>query len=145
MKLTRRYRFSASHRLHTEGLSDEANRELYGKCNNPFGHGHDYVLDVTVAGPIHPNTGQIVAPERLDRIVRDAVLRNVQHSNLNAQLPEFRHLPATTENLAVVIRERLQSVWPAEFPPAEFSQGPVLTAIRLEETRRNSVSLEGAT
>src|SRR5512136_2613483 len=93
--LTRRYRFAASHRLHTDALSVEENARLYGKCNNPFGHGHDYVLDVTVAAPVDAS-GQIVNREALDTLVREQVLARLDHRNLNCDVPELRHQVATT-------------------------------------------------
>ena len=89
MLLTRRYRFAASHRLHTPALSDEENRRLYGKCNNPYGHGHDYLLDVTVEGS-PDSSGQIANRAFLDDLVRDRVLSQLDHKNLNEDRPEFR-------------------------------------------------------
>src|SRR5437016_3493523 len=99
MKLTSRYRFSAAHRLDTSALTAEENRRLYGKCNNPHGHGHDYVLDVTVDGPVDMH-GLVVNRDALDGLVRSAVLARLDHKNLNADLPEFADLVPTTENLA---------------------------------------------
>jgi 6-pyruvoyltetrahydropterin/6-carboxytetrahydropterin synthase len=128
-RLTRRYRFSASHRLHAAGLSGERNRELYGKCNNPYGHGHDYALEVSVSGPLDAETGCIADLDALDRLVSDRVLRPFDHRNLNLDIPEFAGLPPTTENLALVIERRLLAAWPANWPP--------LDRIQLQETRRN--------
>ena len=88
MQLTSRYRFAASHRLTTDALSPEANARLYGKCNNPFGHGHDYVLDVTVDGLID-ETGQIVHRRALHALVANQVLARVDHRNLNSEVPEL--------------------------------------------------------
>src|ERR1700733_7921123 len=107
MKLTRRYRFSASHRLDTPALSPEENRKLYGKCNNPYGHGHDYVLDVTVAGS-PDESGQIVGREALDGLVAERILARFDHRNLNADVPELAGVVATTESLAVAIERALK-------------------------------------
>jgi len=76
MRVTRRYRFAASHRLHSDGFSDDENRKLYGKCSNPFGHGHDYVLDVTATGPVNAASGQVVHVPTLDRLVTEQVLKD---------------------------------------------------------------------
>ena len=92
MRVTRRYRFAASHRLHSAAFTEQQNRELYGKCNNPYGHGHDYVLDVTAEGPIQPASGQVVHISTLDRLVTERVLRDFDHRYFNADLPEFKEL-----------------------------------------------------
>ncbi len=131
-RLARRYRFSASHRLHTARLSAEANRETYGKCNNPFGHGHNYVLEVRVSGQVDAATGRVIAPLALDALVRAEVVDRYDHADLNS-LPEFAALVPTTENLAVVIERRLTDRWPADWPR--------LDAIGIEETRRNKFEL----
>jgi 6-pyruvoyltetrahydropterin/6-carboxytetrahydropterin synthase len=131
MRLTRRYRFSAAHRLHTPLLSEAENRELYGKCNHPYGHGHDYVLEVTVQGPVDAVSGRVTRVEDLDRLVRMEVLEPFDRANLNAQLPAGR-VP-TTEHVAEEILNRLRRRW-AEFFPAS---APSLDGIRLYETRRN--------
>ncbi len=138
MRLTRRYRFSASHRLHSAQLSPEANDRVYGKCNNPFGHGHDYILDVSVRGPLDERTGRVVDLDELDGLVGREILTAFEHRNLNAEVPAFRDLVPTTENLAVEIRRRLESAWPAPFQRS----GTTLDRIRIEETKRNSVQLD---
>lgn len=132
MKLTRRYRFSASHRLDTPALSAEENRKLYGKCNNPYGHGHDYVLDVTVAGS-PDESGQIVSREALDRLVGEKILARFDHRNLNSDIAELRGTVATTENLAVVIEKTLKEGWPL---PGRLDR------VRISETERNIFELE---
>jgi len=86
MRLTRRYRFSASHRLNSNELTADENARLYGKCNNPYGHGHDYVLDVSVEGRVDAS-GQIVGRNALDELVQQRVLGHVDHRNLNCDLP----------------------------------------------------------
>jgi 6-pyruvoyltetrahydropterin/6-carboxytetrahydropterin synthase len=132
VKLTRRYRFSASHRLDTPALSADENRKLYGKCNNPFGHGHDYVLDVTVAGS-PDESGQIVGREALDRLVAERILARFDHRNLNVEIAELRGVVPTTESLAVVISEALGVGWPL---------AAKLDRVRISETERNIFELE---
>jgi 6-pyruvoyltetrahydropterin/6-carboxytetrahydropterin synthase len=132
--LTRRYRFSASHRLHVPSLGDERNAELFGKCNNPFGHGHNYVLSVTVEGEIDEQTGLIIHTGRLDRLVETKVLKLLAHRNLNADVPQFSELVPTTENLALVIAGLLENEW-AEWFPVE--SGARLWRVHVQETDRN--------
>jgi len=97
--LTKRYRFSASHRLHSPHFSDQENREMYGNCNNPFGHGHNYKLEVTVGGNPDPETGMVCNLADLDGFVHRVVTPKFDFSNLN-QLDTFRNLVPTTENLS---------------------------------------------
>src|SRR5450755_212474 len=111
VRLTRRYRFSATHRLYSDELSEEMNRATFGKCANPYGHGHDYVLHVSVAGPLDLATGRVVDLDTLDGLMRDAVVAPFEHANLNADVAEFEALVPTTENLAVVIEQRLRAEW----------------------------------
>jgi 6-pyruvoyltetrahydropterin/6-carboxytetrahydropterin synthase len=132
VKLTARYRFSASHRLDTSAMSPEENRRLYGKCNNPHGHGHDYVLDITVDGPVDQD-GQVVNREALDALVEERVLRRVDHKNLNMDIPELAGSVTTTENLATLVREALAGGWTL---PAR------LAGVRISETARNTFELE---
>jgi 6-pyruvoyltetrahydropterin/6-carboxytetrahydropterin synthase len=134
VKLTRRYRFSASHRLATPALSDDENRQLYGKCNNPFGHGHDYVLDVTVEGAPDKN-GLVVERLALDQVVRSRVLDQLDHRNLNEDVPAMANVVPTTENLASAIRTSLERDWPL---------AARLSRVRISETDRNIFELEGS-
>lgn len=138
MRLTRRYRFVAAHRLHSPAFTEEQNRELYGKCNNPYGHGHDYVLDVIVEGPVQRDSGQVVHIPTLDRLVTAQVLRDFDHHYFNADLPEFQTLVPTSENIMRVIEDRLKAHWSDAFPGA----WPRLDSIRLRETKRNSFELK---
>lgn len=133
MRLTRRYRFSASHRLHSPGLSAAENVEAYGKCNNPRGHGHDYVLEVSVRGPLDPRSARVVNVPELDRMVERVVLSRLRHRDLNSEVPELAGVPPTTENLAIAIRANLARYWKEVFP----GDSPVLEHIRIYETRRN--------
>ena len=132
MRLTRRYRFAASHRLHTSALSEEENRKLYGKCANPYGHGHDYVLDVTVQGPSSEH-GQVVNRAALDNLVRKHVLARLEHKNLNQDLPEFAGIVPTTENLTFLVRATLLEHW---------NLSASLVHLRISETERNTFELE---
>jgi 6-pyruvoyltetrahydropterin/6-carboxytetrahydropterin synthase len=132
MTLTRRYRFAASHRLNTDALTPEENARLYGKCNNPFGHGHDYVLDVSVEGPVDAS-GQIVERNALDALVHQEVLARVDHRNLNCDLPELESQVPTTENLASAIEAMLMRQWTL---PARLAR------VRISETARNTFELE---
>jgi 6-pyruvoyltetrahydropterin/6-carboxytetrahydropterin synthase len=132
MRLTRRYRFAASHRLYTPALSEAENRKLYGKCANPFGHGHDYVLDVTVEGPVDEH-GHVVDRMALDGLVREYVLARMEFKNLNQDLPEFAETVPTTENLAAAVRTMLLEHW---------NLSARLNHLRISETDRNAFDLE---
>ena len=138
MRVTRRYRFAASHRLHSTALTDEENRDLYGKCSNPYGHGHDYVLDVTAVGPLNVATGQVLHIPTLDRLVSEEVLKDFDHRYMNADLAEFKKLVPTSENIIRVIEDRLVARWREAFP----GEGPRLEGIRLRETKRNFFELK---
>jgi 6-pyruvoyltetrahydropterin/6-carboxytetrahydropterin synthase len=131
--LTRRYLFVASHRLHDPSLSDAANREAYGKCNHPHGHGHNYFLEVTVSGPIAPETGMVCDLGVLDSAVRHEIIERFDHQNLN-ELQDFSTLIPTTENLAI----RVQLILSQVALPA------YLEGIRIEETANNSFEYAGA-
>lgn len=136
MRVTRRYRFSASHRLRAAGLSDSANESVYGKCANPYGHGHNYVLEVSAGGPVDPLTGRVLNPAGLDALVDRVVLAAFDHRNLNVEVAEFAEAPPTSENLARQIWRRLRESWPQAFP-----SGPRLVRVRLKETPRNSFEI----
>ena len=132
-RVTRRYYFAASHRLHAFELSDEENRRVYGKCNFPFGHGHNYVLDVRAVGPADPQTGLAADTVALDDLVRLRVLRDFDHRYLNSEVPEFARLVPTSENMAAAICRRLKSGWNGAFP----SGWPKLEGVRVAETAKN--------
>jgi 6-pyruvoyltetrahydropterin/6-carboxytetrahydropterin synthase len=136
-RVTRRYRFAASHRLHASPLSEEENQRLYGKCNNPFGHGHNYVLDVSVHGPQDPVTGRAVDPAQLDALVAHEVLAPFDHRNLNTDVEAFSRAVPTSENLAGEILRRLKASWKSSFPGI----WPKLEKIRIAETDRNIFEL----
>lgn len=131
--LTRRYRFPASHRLHSPALSDAQNVELYGKCNNPYGHGHDYVLEVTVSGDIDPDTGLLLRVSCLDRLVEDKVLRLFAYRFINKDVPEFQTVAPTTENVALF----MANVLGQSFEAYIHTGGVWLNRVLLRETDRN--------
>jgi len=130
--LNRRYMFSASHRLHAAALSEQQNRDTYGKCNNPHGHGHNYALEVTVSGPVNAETGMVCDLVELDKTVQESVLERFDHQNLNLA-QEFADVVPTTENLAVAIYDILKQRFSAAH----------LEKVRIEETRMNSFEFAG--
>ncbi len=136
--VTRNYRFSASHRLHSPRLSAAANAELYGKCNNPFGHGHNYVLGVTASGEIDERTGLLFPIRKLDALVQEHVLPLVSHRNLNLEMPQFASVVPTTENIATVIEGLLEDNWNAYLGNTRAR----LDGIHIQETERNSFELK---
>jgi len=132
LKLTARYKFAASHRLVSPALTPEENARLYGKCNYPFGHGHDYVLDVTVEGP-RDGSGQIILRDELNKWVEERVVCKVDHLNLNTDVAELNGKVTTTENLAFAVEKMLADGWP---------YAAKLAAVRISETERNTFELE---
>ena len=135
--LTRRYAFSASHRLDSSELSAAENARLFGKCNNPFGHGHDYVLEVTVAGEPDAASGLIVPVSWLDKLVADKILRLFRNRYINMDVAEFAHLVPTTENVTQVGADLLARDW-----RENIGEGTArLEKVRIEETGRNSCEI----
>jgi len=130
--LTRRYKFSASHRLHSPDFSPEENREMYGKCNNPYGHGHNYKVEVTVSGKPDLETGMVCNLADLDGFVNRVVMPKFEFSDLN-ELDTFRNLVPTTENLS----RELFHLFRQEFRSAQVEK------IRIEETMMNSFEYAG--
>lgn len=128
----RRYHFAASHRLHSAQLSDEQNCCVYGKCNNPYGHGHNYVVEVRVSGTVDPATGMIVNLVDLDNFVQREVLEPFDHKSLNEDVEVFRTTVPTTENLCKEIYQRLK-----HFPLAKLER------VRIEETSNNAFEYAG--
>ena len=123
---------SASHRLHSEALSAEENRVAYGKCNNPHGHGHNYVLEVLVSGPVDAETGMVVNMVALDEAVRTRVIDRLDHANLNLD-PYFKNRVPTTENLCRAVFGLLKDA----LPPGK------LESVRVEETENNFFECHG--
>jgi 6-pyruvoyltetrahydropterin/6-carboxytetrahydropterin synthase len=130
--LTRRYHFSASHRLHSDGFSDAENQSVYGKCNNPYGHGHNYFVEVTVSGQVDAMTGMVCNLVDLDGFMRKEVLERYDRENLN-MLPEFAGQVPTTENLCM----RIYEIVHRGFDLAHLER------VRLEETMMNSFEYAG--
>lgn len=134
---SRRYRFSASHRLHSPALSEGQNRDTYGKCNNPHGHGHNYFLEITVAGPIAADTGFVVELPKLDALIRREVLDRFDHTHLNRDATFSGAFVPSTENLAIEIQRTLREAVPQLAVHGQLR----LVNLRIEETRNNAFDL----
>jgi 6-pyruvoyltetrahydropterin/6-carboxytetrahydropterin synthase len=132
IELGRRYRFAASHRLHTGQLSEEENARIFGKCANPYGHGHNYVLEIGVSGDVDPATGMIANLADLDSFVEREVIDVFDCHSLNEDVAAFRETVPTTENLCIEIFERLKN-----FPKAKLER------VRVQETTNNSFEYDG--
>ncbi|XP_027886013.1 6-pyruvoyl tetrahydrobiopterin synthase [Xiphophorus couchianus] len=131
--ITRVQSFSACHRLHSLHLSDEENKEVYGKCNNPYGHGHNYKVEVTVRGKIDPVTGMVMNLTDLKRCIEEVIMIPLDHKNLDKDVPYFANVVSTTENLAVYIWDNMAKALPAS----------LLYEIRVHETDKNIVVYRG--
>lgn len=132
--VTRRVHFNAAHRLHNPAQSDEWNRATFGKCNNANWHGHNYELDVTVAGEPDPDTGYVIDLSELKRIVHERVVDKLDHHNLNLDVDFLQGVMPSTENVAVAIWQQLIDVLPG---PGRLHE------IMLQETPRNRVIYRG--
>jgi 6-pyruvoyltetrahydropterin/6-carboxytetrahydropterin synthase len=132
IELGRRYRFAASHCLHSEKLSAAENSRVYGKCNNPYGHGHNYVVEINVSGTVDPATGMIVNLTDLDGFVEREVIGAFDHRSLNEEVAAFREKVPTTENVCIEIYQRLK----------RFSKVK-LERVRIEETANNAFEYAG--
>ena len=139
VRLTKRYAFAASHRLHSPLLTDEQNRETFGKCNNPHGHGHNYEVEVTVCGEVEALTGKVVDLSVLDNLAEEQILRPFRFRDLNQEVPVFQTMVPTTENLAIEIDRRLRTAWSGAFQTG----GPQLEKVRIRETARNICEVQG--
>lgn len=128
----RRYMLSASHRLHSTLLSEEANRAVYGKCNNPHGHGHNYVIEVVAGGDVDSETGMVVNMAKLDEVVQQRVLDRFDHTNLNLD-PLFANQVPTTESLCIAVFGELKGTLPTGN----------LEYVRVEETENNFFQFDG--
>ncbi|MED6289950.1 hypothetical protein CHARACLAT_008171 [Characodon lateralis] len=131
--ITRVQSFSACHRLHSLYLSDEENKKVYGKCNNPYGHGHNYKVEVTVRGKIDPVTGMVMNLTDLKRCIEEVIMIPLDHKNLDKDVPYFANVVSTTENLAVYIWDNMVKDLPAS----------LLYEIRIHETDKNIVIYRG--
>jgi len=134
--LTRAYDFSASHRLHSLQLTDEENQSIFGKCNNPNGHGHNYGVEVTMVGEPDQRTGMIFSIDELDQVVEDEVLRPFDHKHLNLDTAEFKEINPTSEMLTVIIWQKLANRLPTTGTTRLFS-------VVVTETARNSFEYRG--
>ena len=128
----RKAHFNAAHRLHRSDWSEKQNKEMFGKCNLPNYHGHNYVLEVKITGPIDPETGYVIDLGKLKHMMNDEVIDRYDHRNLNLDIPEFKELNPTVENIASVIYKRLRK-------RIDDSLG---LGLRLYETERNYVDIE---
>lgn len=131
--LTRRATFYASHRLHSPSLNLEENVRIFGKCNNPNGHGHNYVLEVTVCGEVNPKTGMVFSLSDLKKIIDEAVVQKVDHKNLNLDVPEFVNKNPTAEVMVVEFWNLLQKQLPTG----------LLFEVKLYETENNTATYRG--
>lgn len=131
--LTRRVVFAASHRLYSDSLTNDQNQQLFGKCSSVNGHGHNYVLEVTVSGPIDSKTGILMNLTDLKSAIERTVMEKMDHKHLNLDVPELRGVNPTTENVAVCIWKLLAAVLPAG----------LLYEVKLWETENNSVVYRG--
>jgi len=134
VRATRRVHFSAAHRLYRPDWSDERNAEVFGDCANPNWHGHNYELDVTVEGPVDPATGYVMDLKILRDVIEAQVVKDMDHRNLNVEVPWLRGVNPTTENLVVAIWDRLAGALP---------DGVSLTRLVLHETPRNAAEYTG--
>jgi len=133
--LTRRERFSSAHRMFRQGLSDEENMKVYGKCSNPLWHGHNYVLKVTVKGEPDTEVGYFMNATRLKEIINERVIAKLDHKNMNVETDFMAGKIATTENLAIAIWDELKAPLEAE--------GALLHCIRVDETENNFIEYYG--
>ena len=132
LRITRELEFSAAHRLYLEEFSEEKNFAVFGKCANPYGHGHNYTVEITVSGPVDDQTGMICNLVDLDGFVHDQILERYDHQNLN-RLAEFATLVPTTENLCIAIYDIVKR----GFRKAHLEK------VRIEETMMNSFEYSG--
>ena len=135
VEIHRREEFSASHRLHDARLSDEENRRLYGICNNPNGHGHNYELEVTVRGEV-PESGMVMNLNDLMEILREKIVARVDHKHLSEDVPFLRGVVTTSENIAVAF-------WNELAPEIARFEGARLHRVRIQESRANAVDYYG--
>jgi 6-pyruvoyltetrahydropterin/6-carboxytetrahydropterin synthase len=133
--ITRRERFNAAHRLYKDGLTDEENFILFGKCSNPNWHGHNYNLFVTIRGEIDPGTGYLTDLKKLSSLIQGLIIEKADHKNLNLEVAFMAGRLPTSENIAVAIWEELET--------PVTSLGAQLHCIKLEETENNYVEYYG--
>ena len=132
--ISRKEHFSACHRLHSSKLTDEQNRAIFGKCNNPNGHGHNYDLEVVARGPVDGDTGMVVNISDLKHYIEEAVMKQLDHKNLDLDVPYFKDIVSTTENVAVFIWNELKRV---------MDKPEILYKVIIDETAKNAVVYKG--
>ncbi|XP_043498601.1 6-pyruvoyl tetrahydrobiopterin synthase [Polistes fuscatus] len=132
--LTRKESISSCHRLHSHQLSEEENREIYGKCNNFWGHGHNYTVEVTVRGPLDPKTGMVMNISDLKVYMKNVLMDRLDHKNLDKDVPYFKNVVSTTENLAIYIYNELKK---------ELPNPDLLYEVKIHETDNNIVYYRG--
>nr|CAG4651453.1 EOG090X0HIM [Simocephalus serrulatus] len=132
--LTRRETFSACHRLHSPFLTDDENKEIFSKCNNPNGHGHNYTVEVTVRGPIDEKTGMVINLADLKCFMEKSIMNVMDHKNLDKDVPYFQNVVSTTENVAVFIWDSLS---------AQISEPSRLYEVKVFETDKNIMIYRG--
>ncbi|CAD7086355.1 unnamed protein product [Hermetia illucens] len=132
--LTRKATFSAAHRLHSKHLSEEENREVFDKCNWDNGHGHNYVVRVTVRGPVCPKTGMVMNITELKNHMDEVILKNLDHKNLDKDVNYFSDKPSTTENLSIYIWDHVRAL---------MKKPELLYEVKIDETDKNSVTYRG--
>eukprot|EP00128_Syssomonas_multiformis_P014314 Colp12_sorted_trinity150504_noHs@17865 len=131
--LTRIESFSTAHRLHNPELSEAENKDIFGKCNNPNGHGHNYKVEVTVRGPVDPKTGMVMNLTDLKKCMQVAILDPLDHKHLDLDVPYFKNVVSTTENLAVFIWNQMA----ASLPQASLYE------VKIWETDKNVIVYRG--
>ncbi|XP_060644592.1 6-pyruvoyl tetrahydrobiopterin synthase [Drosophila sulfurigaster albostrigata] len=132
--LTRRETFSACHRLHSPQLSDAENLEVFGKCNNFNGHGHNYTVELTVRGPIDQRTGMVLNITELKDAIETVIMKRLDHKNLDKDVEYFAKIPSTTENLAVYIWDNIRT---------HLKKPELLYEVKIFETPKNIITYRG--
>ncbi|XP_063995220.1 6-pyruvoyl tetrahydrobiopterin synthase [Diachasmimorpha longicaudata] len=132
--LTRRETISASHRLHSPHLTDEDNKKIYGKCNNYWGHGHNYTVEVTVRGPVDSKTGMVMNIADLKVYIQKVLMDQLDHKNLDRDVPYFANVISTTENVAVYVFDQLRTIMP---------NPSLLYEVKIYETDKNIIVYRG--
>ncbi len=135
MLITRKFHFSASHKVYNPAFSDEENLRIFGKCANPNGHGHNYVLDVTVSGDVEPSTGFVMDLKQLKELVNETIIEKVDHKNFNTDVDFISGIIPTTENIVIAFWSQLE--------PVIKTEKRKLHSINLQETINNSVEYRG--
>ncbi len=131
--VTRREVFSASHKLENESLTAKENQDIYDKCNNPYGHGHNYTLEVVVTGEVNPKTGYVIDLKKLKRIIKENIISKVDHRHLNHEVDFMKGIIPTTENIAVAFWKELEN---------KINEGK-LYSVKLFETENNYIEYKG--